>query len=212
MIHNKHDKLLIVGAGGHGKVCIDVAEQMNLWEEIKLIDDHQTGFVLEKEIIGTTELIKSDLTKEYDFFVGIGDNKIRKKIFEKILKQKGNIVNLISPHAVISQYVEMGFGNLLMPQSVVNSNVKIGDGNILNTSAILEHCVNIMDFNHIAPQATLLGNVRVGELNFIGSNSVLKNSVTIASNHVLGAMSFANKDLNEPGVYFGIPVIKRKRK
>lgn len=200
MIHNKHDKLLIVGAGGHGKVCIDVAEQMNLWEEIKLIDDHQTGFVLEKEIIGTTELIDTRLTKEYDFFVGIGDNQIRKNIFEKILKQKGNIVNLISRHSIISKYVEIGFGNLFMPLCVVNTDAKIGTGNIINTSVIVEHDVIIGDYNHLSPGSQVLGGACLENLNWLGASSLLFPGVSIESEIVLGAHSMIRESLQDSGL------------
>ena len=34
------DKLLIVGAGGHGKVCYDIAKSMGCWSDIHFLDDN----------------------------------------------------------------------------------------------------------------------------------------------------------------------------
>lgn len=204
MINNKHKTLIIIGAGGHGKVCIDVAEQMSVWSEIKLIDDMQKGQVLGKEIIGNTDSITQHHVENNDFFVAVGNNYIRKKIFEKIVELGGNIVNLISPHAVLSQYLSMGVGNLFMPLCVLNANVKIGNGNIINTAVVIEHDSKIKNFNHLSPKSVILGGVSIKSLNWIGSGAIVREGKIIERGITVAANSFINKDLYDEGLYLNL--------
>ena len=40
------NKLLIIGASGHGKVAADIALKMNIWQNIAFLDDDENIFIV----------------------------------------------------------------------------------------------------------------------------------------------------------------------
>lgn len=69
------DKLIIIGASGHGKVVADIALKMNKWYSISFLDDNESlKIFMGLEVIGrTTDAIT--YKEEADFFVAIGNNR-----------------------------------------------------------------------------------------------------------------------------------------
>ena len=202
-------KLLIIGAGGHGKVIADIAK-LNGYKEIAFLDDDTTKKKNGKyDVINTTAAI-DEYINDYDFFVGIGDNQIRKKLTIK-LKQK-NIVQpvLIHPSAVIDSTVSIGNGTVVMANVVINADSKIGDGCIINTSSSIDHDCLINNYTHISPGVHVAGTVSVGECTWIGIGTSIKNNLYITSNCIIGAGAAVVKNIKEQGTYVGVPVFKIK--
>lgn len=200
------NKLLIIGASGHGKVVADIAIKMNKWQSIAFLDDDEaikTSMGL--EVIGkTADAFK--YKEEIDFFVAIGNNATREKIQEKFIEEGLNIVSLIHPSAVICTDVEIGIGTAVMAGVVINSSSRIGRGCIINTSSSLDHDNVIEDYVHISPGARLAGTVRVEKGSWLGIGSVVSNNVNICSGCKVGAGAVVVKDITEPGTYVGVPV------
>lgn len=200
------NKLIIIGASGHGKVVADIAIKMNKWQSIAFLDDDQiikTSMGL--EVIGTTADAFT-YKDEADFFVAIGSNTTREKIQEKLIEQGLNVVSLIHPTAVIGTDVEVGFGTAVMAGVVINSSTRIGNGCIINTSSSLDHDNAIEDYVHISPGVNMAGTVKVGKGTWLGIGSVISNNVNICSGCKVGVGAVVVKDITEPGTYVGIPV------
>ena len=199
------EKLLIIGASGHGKVIADIAMKMKKWKEITFLDDDETintciGF----EVIAKTK-DAINYRDEADFFVAIGDNSIREDIQEKLEKKGASIATLIHPNAVIASNVEIGMGTVIMAGVVINSSSKIGKGCIINTSSSIDHDNVIEDYIHISPGVHLAGTVKIGRNNWIGVGSAVSNNVKICSGCIVGAGAVVVKDITEPGTYIGVP-------
>jgi sugar O-acyltransferase (sialic acid O-acetyltransferase NeuD family) len=200
------DKLLIVGASGHGKVVADIALKMNKWKQIAFLDDNERlqktmGF----EVIGKS-LDAYNYVEEWDLFVGIGNNEIREKIQNRLQLVGASIPILIHPKSTIGEQVGIGMGTVVMAGVVVNCSTIIGEGCIINTGASIDHDNWIGDFVHIAPGARLAGTVKVGEGSWLGIGSVVSNNVTITDYCRIGAGAVVVRDINEPGTYVGVPV------
>ncbi len=202
------DKLIIIGASGHGKVVADIAIKINKWQSITFLDDDESiKTSMGLEVIGKTAdaFINKD---EADFFVAIGSNITRGKIQEKLIEQGLNVVSLIHPSAIIGTDVEIGIGTAVMAGVVINSSSRIGKGCIINTSSSLDHDNMIEDYAHISPGVKVAGTVKVGKGSWIGIGSVISNNVNICSGCKVGAGAVVVKDITEPGTYVGIPVRK----
>ncbi len=202
------EKLIIVGASGHGKVAADIAIKMSKWQRIAFLDDDESIEIsMGLEVIGKTAdaLTYKD---EADFFVAIGRNAIREKIQEKLIEQGLNVVSLIHPSAVIGTDVEIGVGTVVMAGTVINSSTRIGKGCIINTSSSLDHDNVVKDFVHVSPGVRIAGNVSIGEGTWIGIGSVISNNVNICSGCKVGAGALVIKDIAEPGTYVGVPAKK----
>lgn len=200
------NKLLIIGASGHGKVVADIALKMDKWQKVHFLDnDKSIKSSLGLEVIGTSDDVFTHID-EYEIFVGIGNNATRRKIHEMLETFGASIPVLIHPNAVIGSQVDLENGTVVMAGAIVNCCTKIGKGCIINTASTIDHDNDIEDFVHISPGAHLAGTVKVGKESWLGVGSVVSNNISITKGCKVGAGSVVVKDITEPGVYVGVPV------
>lgn len=195
-------KVVIIGYSGHAYGCIETL--INLDYSIAGYHD-----ILEKSsnpynlrYLGHEDTIDSNNKP----FIAVGDNIIRKKIYEK-LKSNNIFLNttLIHSNTVISKSSMIKEQTFISAGVIVNPQVKIGIGCIINTGAIIEHECSISHFSHIAPGAVLAGNVSIGSGCMIGANAVVKQGVTVGDNVIIGAGAVVLKDINSNTIFAGNP-------
>ena len=198
-------KIIIIGASGHGKVVADLAIK-NEFEIYGFVDDGKpTGEHFGFPILGRVDRI-SDFEQECEFVIAIGNNGIRKKIAENYPVKWAK---LIHPTAVIGLGAEIGEGTVVMANAVINSDAKVGKHCIINTAAVVEHDNFLEDYVHISPNASLAGTVSVGEKTHIGIGAVVRNNLKIASDVGIGAGAIVVKNIQEQGIYYGVPAKRR---
>ncbi|EGK8212107.1 UDP-N-acetylbacillosamine N-acetyltransferase [Campylobacter coli] len=187
------EKIYIYGASGHGLVCADVAMSLG-YKECIFLDDFK-GKKFEISL------------PKYDVFIAIGNNEIRKKLFNQISDSGFKIVNLIHKSTIISQSVDIAedAGILIMPYVVVNARAKIEKGVILNTSSVIEHECIVGEFSHISVGAKCAGNVKIGKNCFLGINSCVLPNLSLADDSILGGGATLVKSQSEKGVFVGVP-------
>lgn len=199
------NRLLIIGAGGHGKVIADIAMNMNKWNSISFLDDNE----MIENCMGLNVVDKSANASKYineaDFFVAIGNNIIRETIQIRLETEGASIATIIHPNAIIGRDVVLGLGTVVMAGVVINCSTNIGKGCIINTRASLDHDVEIDEYVHISPGTTLAGGVMVSRYSWLGIGSVVSNNISITSNCTIGAGAVVVKDLLESGIYVGVP-------
>ena len=198
------ENIVLIGAGGHAKVCAEIAG-LNGYDNILFLDDSVKG----PHIFGKTDCF-SQFTKTADFFVAIGDNRVRQTFFEKILAEGGRIVSLLHPHAIVSKSARIGKGAAVMAGAVINAGAQIGDGVVINTCSSVDHDCTIGNFAHISVGAHLTGTVDIGEGTLVGAGAVILNNLNICDGVVIGAGATVIKPITEKGVYVGTPAVKIK--
>ena len=194
------EKIILVGGGGHCKSCIDVIEQAGVFQIAGIVDVleklHQSIFGY--EIIATDNDLPN-LVKEYGhFLITIGQIKSpgrRMKLFESLKSLSAKFPIIISPHAYISKYAEIGEGTIVMHDALINAGAKIGSNCIINTKALIEHDAIVGNHCHIATHAVINGGVRVGAGTFFGSNAVSKEYIVIGDKAVIGCGAKIIKDV-----------------
>lgn len=194
------NRLIIIGASGHGKVIADIAVK-NGYEDIVFLDDDESikecaGF----PVVGRTQDAKA---LEGDKIVAIGNAEIREKIQKEI-----ETITLIHPDAVIGRRVSLGKGTVVMAGAIINSDTVIGDGCIINTAASVDHDCVVGDYSHIAVGAHLCGTVHIGRSTWIGAGATVSNNIDICSTCVIGAGAVVTKDISIAGTYIGVPAKK----
>ena len=199
--------LLIIGAGGHGKVVADIAEESNLWEKIAFIDD---AYPQKKtngawSIIGKTSNLSTFTTEYLDAFVAIGHAKTRKTLLEKLSKIGFHTPTIIHHTASISRHTKIGQGCVIMPKVVINVDSIIGDGVIINTAATVDHDCIIEDFVHLAPGVHLSGSVHVGYETWLGTGTSCIQGIHIQHQTMIGAGSVVIKNLPHNITAVGVP-------
>ncbi len=199
------DRLLIIGAGGHGKVVADIALKMDRWDYIAFLDDNddiKTSMGI--EVIGkSADMFR--YIKDYDIFVAIGNNETRKVIQEKLEVEGASIPVLIHPDAIIGEKVEINAGTVVMAGVVVNCCTIIGKGCIINTGTTIDHDNVIEDYVHISPGVHTAGAVRIGKGTWLGIGSIVSNNIKSTSDCTIGAGSVVVRDIDKSGTYVGVP-------
>jgi sugar O-acyltransferase (sialic acid O-acetyltransferase NeuD family) len=172
--------IAIFGAGGHTKVIIDLLQLLQ-YNIVGIYDDYKTGKIMDIPILNTTDNI--DTTFD-EYIIGIGDSKIRKKLY-----QKYNLpwAVLIHPTSTVSKYATIGKGTVIFAGSVIQTDVTIGKQCIINTNCNIDHESIIQDFCSICPGVTICGKVFVHANSFIGANSTIIPTIEIGENCIIGA-------------------------
>lgn len=200
-------RLLILGAGGHGKVVMDLAEQIGIYEQISFLDDAHIGeTILGKPVVGSIADFHK-LKEEYsDAIVAIGNNEVRLRLTNELLSIGYHVPTFVHKKAFVSDYVHIDVGSIVLANAVVHTGARIGRGSIINTGAIVEHDNQIGDGVHLSPGAILGGTVRVGDCTWICIGATIKNNVCIATRCIIGAGAVVINDINEDGaLYVGVP-------
>jgi len=209
-----NNNLLILGAGGHAKVVLETAKELNLYKSFgfldDLVDNENNNEKLLKNfypLLGKiSDYKKKNLFMDYqNAFVAIGDPHKRLKLIFELKRHSFKVPNLIHPSAYVSKSAVIGEGSVIMANAVVQSNVKIGSGVIVNTSAIVEHDTSLSDGVHICPGVNLAGEIKIGYCSWIGIGSSIVQGIAIGSRVTIGAGSVVLKNIEDSATAVGIP-------
>ena len=194
------DKILLIGAGGHARSCIDVIETINQYEIVGLIekDNSLTSANLGYPIIGTDDDLKVLRQQVKNALITVGQiksPKIRIKLYQLLKELDFTLPVIVSPHAYVSKHAQIGEGTIIMHGAIVNANAKIGKNCIINNKSLIEHDAIIGDHCHIATGATINGEVSVGNKTFFGSGAITKQCISIGNNCIIGAGAIIKNDI-----------------
>ena len=192
------NKLIIIGASGHGKVVADIAA-LNGYKDIVFLDDDESI----RECAGYPVIGKSTEAPDGVIFVAVGNADTRKRLME--LYKDRVLPVLIHPNAVVAEGVEISVGSVVMAGAVINPGARIGKGCIINTSSSVDHDCIVEDFCHVSVGAHLSGTVVVGTGTWIGTGAIVSNNINICGGCMIGAGAVVIKDIDEPGTYVGVP-------
>lgn len=161
--------LLILGAGGHGRVVKEVAEAMDVFDKIDFLDDN-----LECETAIGKLIENEKYAGEYSYaFPAFGDSALRMKWIEKLEENCFTIPVLIHPTAYISPTASVYPGTVVVAKAMVNANSVIERGCILGLGAFVDHDTFVGYGCHIDCGAILKPNCVVKAHTKIDSGKVV---------------------------------------
>lgn len=200
-----HKPVSIIGYSGHAYVACDIILAMGreikgYYEPTKKEKNPYKLLYLGPEF----NLLTSTLA-ESDYFVGIGDNKIRRRILMSVKQKFGEAISIIHPNSYISPTASVGWGSMVSTYASINAMAKLGIGTICNTGSTIEHECILENYVHIAPGATLCGNVSVGEGTLIGANAVVKPGISIGRYATIGSGAVIVKHVPDHATIIGNP-------
>ncbi|MEK5491321.1 acetyltransferase [Paenibacillus sp. FSL R7-0297] len=199
-------RLLIFGAGGHGKVVADTAIATGKWSDVAFLDNNINllnvqGF----RVLGDFESYKSHLKEYSAVFVAIGNNKLRMYWLERLEEEGCSVATIIHPYSVISSFSSLGKGSVAQAGVIVNANSSIGKGNILNTSSTIDHDCVLGDGIHISPGVNISGSVIIKDYTWLGVGSKVINNISIGRNVIVAAGAVIIKDIPDNVMVAGVP-------
>lgn len=186
----KKPGLILIGAGGHAHVCIDVIEQHGQYEIVGLVDQLAE---MDKVHLGYTVIATDDelptLIKNFKHaLITVGQIKTpdtRLRLYKQASENGFQFPVIVAPTATVSRYAKIGAGTIIMPGAVVNAGAKVGENCIINSCALIEHDADIGSHCHVSTGAIVNGGVTIGEGSFIGSGALIREGVSIGERCVI---------------------------
>ena len=201
-------EIILIGAGGHSKACIDVIENEGIYDIAGLVGlPGEVG----KQVLGypiiAADFELTELAKQYKYALVTQGQIIspenRIKSFNHLVSLGFKLPCIVSKTAYVSPSAEICAGTIVMHRAVINAAASIGSNCIINTSAVIEHEVRVGNHTHISTGVILNGNVSVEEGTFIGSNTVLKNGIKIGMSCVIGMGLSVKQDVSDRTILKG---------
>lgn len=172
-------KIAIIGAGGHAKVICDTILAKSEFEIVGFVDSIvPVGTIIMNDFKVILEQKKLENLKSYaDFFiVGIGNNKIREELFNK-LKTFLKPATIIHPTAVIASNAVINPGTVCLAKSIISANCTVGENTIINAGSIIDH------------ESKIGNNVHISIGTLVGSNSIIGNNLTTSIGQIFSSFS-----------------------
>jgi sugar O-acyltransferase (sialic acid O-acetyltransferase NeuD family) len=188
----KAQRILLIGAGGHARSCVDVLESAG-WEIVGLLGlpDEVGNHLLGHRVLGSdNDYVSLRIqTACENVLVAIGQiYSARQRIatFEAAIAAGFNLPFVVASSAYVSPHAQVGEGTIVMHGAIINAGVIIGENCIINSRSLIEHGVRVGNHCHIATGAVLNGDVEVGEGSFVGSTTVVREGVVLGRGCVVG--------------------------
>lgn len=183
--------ILLIGAGGHARACIDVIELEGRFEVAGLlgVPEEVGRIVLGYSIIGSDDDLVSAASRIGCALVTVGQIKsprLRIELFTRLTQVGCALPTIVSPRGYVSKHATIGAGSIVMHGAVVNAGATIGNNCILNSLALIEHDSQVSDHCHVSTLAAVNSGVRIGAGTFVGSGVTVRQGVRIGTNCVIG--------------------------
>ena len=200
-------RLLIVGAGGHGKVVAETALASGRWKEVAFLDGRypQLSSAIGWPVVGSDAEPAGFLNDHPEAFVAIGDNQIRVSRILALQALGFRVPALVHPAAWVSPSAILGAGSVVMAGGIINACADLGRGCIVNTGATVDHDCVLADGVHISPGAHVGGASAIGERSWVGVGAAIRHGVRIGADVMIGAGAAVVGDLPSGVTAIGVP-------
>lgn len=200
--------LILIGAGGHARACLDVIEHEGTYQVAGLVGSAQEVGTqcLGYDVRATdSELQVLALTNPYALIaVGqVTSPTLRIELYRKALDCGFEMPTIVSTSAYVSRHASLGAGTIVMHGAVVNAGASIGENCIINSCSLVEHDVFVGDSCHISTGAVINGGATVGDGSFVGSGAVLREGVEVGALCIVGMGCSVRKHLEDGARFVG---------
>ncbi len=201
MANVEKPRIVVFGGGGHAKVVIDIIQQEARFEIAAIVDP----ITERKELYGYPVYADTSELKPSAFVVAIGDNKIRKKIFDELQLSGWSPSAVSHPTAILAPDVKVGAGTVIMAGAIINPATTVGENCIVNTGSTIDHDCQIGSHTHIAPGCNLAGTVKTGVGVFLGIGCKAIPGVQVGDWSLAGAGAVLINDVPAETTVVGVP-------
>lgn len=203
--------MLVVGAKGLAKEILEILHQNNLQENVVFYDD--VNMDIGSSLYDKFPILKSAdeakiffASKTKEFTIGIGNPKLRYKLYNIFRELGGTLVSTISPKSDIGNYGNsIGEGCNITSGVVITNDVHLGKGCLINLNVTVGHDCHIGDFVELCPNVNISGNCTIGNFTFIGTSATVLPNIKIGNNVIIGAGAVVTKYVPDNSMAIGVP-------
>ncbi len=189
-MHSKFlPRLLIVGAGGHGRSVKEAVLAGGTYEVAGFVDDAAPGIVQMGgyPVLGTTDDVSAYRALAEVAIVAMGNNVLREALCNKLLLAGFELATVVHPRAIVSPSAVVGPGSAIMAGAVLGSESRLGLGVIVNCGAVVDHDAQVHDYGHLGVNACMSGGSVLGRSAWMQVGSALSYGVKVGDGVVLQA-------------------------
>ena len=203
-------RIIVVCAGGHGRVVADILGAARLAGA----DALPVGFVDDTpSLIGTTVSglpvlgsVSALGSLAHDAIViALGDNHLRRALSDRLVSNGEQLHCAIHPHATVAVSAQVTDGTVICAGAVVQPGARLGRGVIINTRASADHDSTVGDFAHLSPGATVGAYVAIGDEALVALGASIVAGCRVGARSVIGAGAVVVRDIPDDVVAFGNP-------
>jgi UDP-perosamine 4-acetyltransferase len=196
----------VLGAGGHAQVVIEALRAMGHVITGIIAPEPEGTRLLGVSVLGNDDALPRLRAEGIaDAVIGVGGNRLRGILAERLISLGFNLPIVVHPTAWISPSSVLSLGVVVLQQAALSADTTYGRVALINSGAIVEHNSEIGEAAHIAPGCALGGNVRVGARTLIGIGSVVRPGVAIGADAVVGAGSVVVSNVPMSATVMGCP-------
>lgn len=180
-------RLLIVGAGGHGRSIAEAARMSGRYELAGFVDD---SLAPSSQVMGVPVLGPGGLLAEYRdqanmAVAAIGNNRVREAFHARLYAAGFALATIVHPGAIVSPSATIAPGCAIMAGAIVGTEAWLGEGAIVNCGAVVDHHCRVEDFGHLGVNACMAGGSVLGRGAWMQAGAVLGYGVRIGAGLVL---------------------------
>ena len=202
-------KIAIIGAGGHGRVVLDILRNNHQFEVVGFIDSNSQlhgSYIDDIPVIGDMAELEWFTSRGIGgAIVAIGDNDTRCKFAKIVSSYNISLINAIHPSASIARTAKIGKNVVIAQGSNICAHAIVEDSVICNTGCIIDHESIISEGAHICPGTKLAGHVMVHPKAFIGIGSTVIQNTIIGQSATVGAGAVVLHDVEPETTVVGVP-------
>ena len=177
-------RLLILGAGGHGRVCAEIAEQLGQWQAIAFLDDANAPDTLGYPRLGRLDDVFR-LLADSQVVVAIGHNPTRMTWLERLTSAGADLPTLIHPRAWVSRHAKLGAGTVVLAGAIINTGAEVGRGCLINLNVCIDHDSRIGDGAHLAAGVIIRSAATVGSGAMLAAGVIVRPAKTVLDNEII---------------------------
>ena len=180
-------RLLIVGAGGHGRSVAEAVLASGTFEVAGFLDDAAPASTLVSGylVLGTTDDVSAYRTQADVAIVAIGNSALREALSNRLMAAGYELATVMHPRAIVSPSAVVGQGSAIMAGAIVGTEARLGCGVIVNCGAVVDHDAQVQDYSHLGVNACISGGSALGRSAWMQAGSALGYGVKVADGVVL---------------------------
>lgn len=208
-------QVVVVGASGFGRECLDVLEAMissrSDLEVVGVVDDGPSAVNLERlhargvAYLGTVAEWLREGIGDVRYVLGIGDPAVRRPLAERLEGAGAHPFTAVHPSASFGADVQVGEGVVVCAGATISTNVRLGRHLHVNPNATIGHDAVLNDFVSVNPAAVISGEVTVGGGTLVGAAAIILQGLSVGADTILGAGCLVTKHVPDGVVVTGVP-------
>ncbi len=192
-------RVAIVGAGGYGRVALDVLLAGGMGDSVlgfyddahAALSDRVRGY----PVLGDVEMLKSMLSVEpVHLVVAITDNEARLRVANSLRGLGGQFFTAVHPLAYLSGVAMVGGGSVVGAGAVVHPDATIGSHCYLGPGSVVDRDAEVGAGSWVSAGAVVGAGASVGARVILGPNSSVERKASVGTDVEVSTLRHVSRE------------------